>query len=60
MERSDEARRKNVLACIERNKQRYATDAEFRAKVIADASAWYYANRERVLERQRVKRRETG
>lgn len=57
-ERTDEARRRNLVACIARNKLRYANDAEYRAKAKADALAWYYRNRERVLERQRLRRQE--
>jgi hypothetical protein len=54
--RSEEARLRNIAATRARRQKRYATDAEFRAKVIADAKAWYYANREAVLERHRLNR----
>jgi hypothetical protein len=60
MQRSEETIRRNILKTAARNKARYAVDAEYRAKVRADALAWYYANRERVLERMRVRRRGTG
>jgi hypothetical protein len=56
MMKSEESRLRNIAATRARRQKRYATDPEFRAKVIAEAKAWYYANREAVLERQRLKR----
>jgi hypothetical protein len=58
MARTDESYHRAKAATIERHKSRYASDPAYRAKCIADAKAWYYANRERVLARIKAKRLE--
>jgi hypothetical protein len=54
--RSEASRLRNIAATQARHQKRYATDEEYRAKVKADALARYYANRETVLERQKLRR----
>jgi hypothetical protein len=54
--RSEESRLRNIAATQARHRKRYATDEEYRERIKADALARYYANREAVLERLRLKR----